>query len=66
MLKSSQYKKLASNALRFTYQTLKSRKPHKKQNKKHQNTRFIDEKMKTKSQIFFVSFFSFDLHDFEF
>ena len=29
----------------------------KKQNKKHQNTRFIDEKLKTKSLMFFVSFF---------
>ena len=28
----------------------------KKQNKKHQNARFIDEKMKTKSLMFFVSF----------
>ena len=29
----------------------------KKQNKKHQNTRFIDEKLKTKILMFFVSFF---------
>ena len=38
----------------------------KKQNKKHQNTRFIDEKLKTKSLMFFVTFFSCDLQDFEF
>ena len=35
----------------------------KKQNKKHQNTRFIDEKLKTKSLMFFVSC---DLQDFKF
>ena len=29
----------------------------KKQNIKHQNDRFIDEKMKTKCLMFFVSFF---------
>ena len=29
-----------------------------KQNKKHQNARFIDEKLKTKSMIFFVSNFN--------
>ena len=29
----------------------------KKQNKKHPNARFIDEKLKTKSLVFFVSFF---------
>ena len=29
----------------------------KKQNKKHQNARFIDEKVKNKSLMFFVSFF---------
>ena len=29
----------------------------KEQSKKHQNTRFIDEKLKTKSLMFFVSFF---------
>ena len=29
----------------------------KKQNKKHENTRFIDEKLKNKSLVFFVSFF---------
>ena len=34
---STQYKKLAPNALRFTYLNLKFCKPHDKQNKKHQN-----------------------------
>ena len=38
----------------------------KKQNKKHQNARFIDEKLKTKSLMFFVLFFSCDLQDFKF
>ena len=38
----------------------------KKQNKKHQNDRFIDEKLKTKSLMFFVSFVSCDLQDFKF
>ena len=33
----------------------------KKQNKKRQNDRFIDEKLKTKSLMFFVSFFLCDL-----
>ena len=46
-LKSTQYKKLAPNALRFTYQNSKSCKPHEKQNKKHQNAKSIDEKLKT-------------------
>ena len=32
----------------------------KRQNKKDQNARFIDEKQKTKSLLFFVSFFSWD------
>ena len=35
----------------------------KKQNKKRQNA--IDEKLKTKSLMFFVSFFSCDLQDFK-
>ena len=35
----------------------------KKDNKKHQNDRFIDEKLKTKSLMLFVSF---DLQDFKF
>ena len=53
-LKTTQYKKLAPKALRFIYQNLKSCKPHKKNKKKqHQNTRFIDEKLKTKSLMFF-------------
>ena len=30
------------------------------------NARFIDEKLKTKSLMFFVSFFSCDLQDFKF
>ena len=40
----------------------------KKQNKtkKHQNARSIGEKLKTKSLMFFVSFFSCDLQDFKF
>ena len=33
-LKSTQYKKLVPNALRFTYQNLKSCKPHENNNKK--------------------------------
>ena len=37
----------------------------KNKTKKHQNARFIDEKLKTKSLIFFVSFFSCDLQDFK-
>ena len=44
---------------------LKSCKPHEKQNKKHQNARFIDEKLKNKSLMFFVSFFLFDLQYFK-
>ena len=32
----------------------------KKQNKKNQNASFIDEKLKTKSPMFFVSFASYD------
>ena len=35
------------------------------QNKKHQNARSIDEKLKTKSLMFFVSFVSCDLQDFK-
>ena len=31
-----------------------------KQNKKNQNARFIDEKLKTKNLMFFVTFFSCD------
>ena len=59
LLKLTQYKKLMPNALQFTYQNLKSISNHmKKQNKKHQNARSIDEKLKTKSLMFFVSFFS--------
>ena len=57
VLKSTQYKKLVPNALRFTYQNLKSCKPHGNQNKKHQNAKSIGEKLKTKDLMFFVSFF---------
>ena len=38
----------------------------KKQNKDHQNARSIDEKLKTKSLMFFVLFVSCDLQDFKF
>ena len=38
----------------------------KKQNKKHQNARCIDEKLKTKSLMLFDSFISCDLQDFKF
>ena len=38
----------------------------RKQNKKHQNAKFINEKLKTKDWMFFVSFFSCDLQDFKF
>ena len=37
----------------------------KKQTKKHQNARLIDEKLKTMSLMFFVPFFSCDLQDFK-
>ena len=36
----------------------------KKQNKKHQNAESIGEKLKTKGLMFFVSFFSCDMQDF--
>ena len=52
VLKTTHYKKLAPNALQFTYQNLKSCKPHEKQ--KDENARFVDEKLKTKSLMFFV------------
>ena len=62
----SQDKKLATNSLQFTYQNLKSCKPHEKIKQKHQNNRCIDEKLKTKSLMLFVSFFfSYDLQDFK-
>ena len=38
----------------------------KNQNKQRQNAISIDEKLKTKSLMFFASFFSFDLQDFKF
>ena len=60
-IKSIQYKKLAPNSLRFIYHPSNHMK---KQNKKHQNAKFIDEKLtKTKSLMFFVSF---DLQDLKF
>ena len=31
--------------------------PHEKQNKKHQDARYIEKKLKIKSRMFFVSFF---------
>ena len=63
-VKSTQYKKLAPNALRFTYQNLKSFKPREK-TKNIQNARYIGEKLKTKCLMFCVLFFSFDLQDFK-
>ena len=38
----------------------------KKQKKKHQNAKSVDEKLKTKGLMFFVPFFSCDLQDFKF
>ena len=38
----------------------------KKQNKKHKNYKYIDEKLKTKGLMFFALFFSCDLQDFKF
>ena len=55
-LKSTQYKKLAPNALRFTYQNLKAYKPHEKKTKKYQMANSICKKLKTKSLMFFVLF----------
>ena len=67
MVKSTQYKKLAQNTLQFTYQNLKSCKPHEKtKTHTHQNARFIDEKLKTKSLMIFVSSFMCDLQGFKF
>ena len=57
---------LAANAMRFTYQNLKSCKPHEKQNKEHQNVKSIGEKPKTKGLMLFVLFVSCDLQDFKF
>ena len=45
------------NALRFTYQNLKSFKSHEKQNKKHQNDKSIGKKLKSKGLMFFVPIF---------
>ena len=41
----------------FTYQNLKSCKPHEKTNQKVNNAKSIDEKLKTNGLMFFVSFF---------
>ena len=38
----------------------------KTKQKKHQNAKYICEKLKTKGLMFFVSFFSCDLQDFKF
>ena len=65
-VKSTQYKKLEPNTLRFTYQNLKSCKPLEKTKQKNQNARSIGEKLKNKILMFFVSFFSSDLQDFKF
>jgi len=53
-VKSTHYKKLAAKC--FAVDILKF-EILKKQNKKHQNARFIDEKLKNKSLMFFVSIF---------
>ena len=55
-----------SESFGFTYQNLKSCKPHEKTKQKHQNARFIGEKLKTLNLMFFVSFYSCDLQDFKF
>ena len=64
LLKSTQYKKLVPNALRFTYQNLKSCKPHEKT--KQKASKSIGKKLKTKGMMSFVSSFSGDLQDFKF
>ena len=61
IIKSTQYKKLVPNASHVVY-TLHIKiwnlaKHMKIQNRKHQNGRIIGEKLKTKSLMFFVSFF---------
>ena len=53
-VKSTQYKKLVPNALRFTYWNLKSCKPHEKQNKKHQNARYIGEILRVWCSLFHI------------
>ena len=50
IIKSSQYKKLVSNAFQFTYWTLKFCKLHITK-KKHRNARFIDENHKEESDV---------------
>ena len=52
LLKSTQYKKLEPNALRFTYQNLKSCKPQEKTEENHQNAKSIGEKLKTNGLLF--------------
>ena len=54
VLKSTQNKKFEPNALWFTYENLKSCKPHEKQTITIQNARFIDEKLKAQSFMFFI------------
>ena len=50
----------------FTYQNLKSCKPHQKQNKKYKNAKSFGKKLKTEGLMFFVLFFSSDLQDLNF
>ena len=38
----------------YTYKNLKSSKPHEKIKQKHENARYIVEKLKNKSLMFFV------------
>ena len=58
MLKSTQYKKLATNALRFTYQNLKPCKSHEeKWNKEHHILIFQFFINKSNILMFFVLFF---------
>ena len=45
---------------------MKSCKPHEETKQKHQNARFIGEKLKTKGLMLLVSFVSCDLQDFKF
>ena len=63
VVKSTPYKKLAQMPCGSHIKIWNSENNMKKQNKKHQNARFIDEKLKNKSLMFF---FSCDLHDFKF
>ena len=66
-IKWAQCKNLAPNALRFTYQNLKSYKPHEKN--KTKNLKMLDLLIKiqnTKSLMVFVYFFTCCLLDFKF